>query len=65
MLAKHVDAVALAIIVAGLLVSGVRANRLVPNVNLSGIRIHNAVLRANVCPFTRVKFLSKFQRKFQ
>ncbi len=55
MLARHVDVIALAVAVLGLLASEARLDRHAPKVTLSGIRIHNVVMRANVCPLMRAK----------
>jgi len=53
MLSKHIDVIALLVIVAGLLAfSKAPELRFVPKVNAAGIRIHNAIERVGPCPLS-------------
>jgi hypothetical protein len=53
MLSKHIDVVALLLLVLGLLAfSQARELRFVPEVHAAGLRIQNAIERAGPCPFS-------------
>ena len=53
MLSKHIDVVALLLLVLGLLAfSQARELRFIPEVHAAGLRIQNAVKHGGPCPFS-------------